>query len=127
MKKKSLESNYGFKLYNSNMTIIILFIVLVFSFLKVSKEIVLRYNINKEINSLEEQFTKVNKEKDNLNNLVAYLKTDDYIEEEARLKLNLSKPGEKQINLVKGDQLEEEQIGEVKIANYYKWFNYFFE
>ena len=61
MKKKSLESNYGFKLYNSNMTIIILFIVLVFSFLKVSKEIVLRYNINKEINSLEEQFTKLNK------------------------------------------------------------------
>ena len=127
MKKKSLESNYGSKLYNSNMTIIILFIVLVFSFLKVSKEIVLRYNINKEINSLEEQFTKVNKEKDNLNNLVAYLKTDDYIEEEARLKLNLSKPGEKQINLVNQDKMELKKVAGDKIANYYKWFNYFFK
>ncbi len=126
MKKKS-EDNFFTKLYNSNLIIIILFIVLVFSFIKVSKEVILRYNINKEINNLEEQFTKLNKEKDNLNDLVAYLKTDQYIEEEARLKLNLSKPGEKQINLIKGDNREIEIIKNDDLNNYQKWFNYFFK
>tara|TARA_B100001964_G_C13934801_1_gene466202 strand:+ start:186 stop:569 length:384 start_codon:yes stop_codon:yes gene_type:complete len=127
MKKKLIENNNFNKLYHSNITIIILFVALIFSFIKVSKEIVLRYDINKEIKNLEGQFSELNKEKENLNNLVVYLETDDYIEEEARLKLNLSKPGEKQINLVNQDKMELKKVAGDKIANYYKWFNYFFK
>ena len=127
MKKGSKEKNYFYRLYNSNLTIFLLFITLIFSFIKVSEEIILRYNINKEIENLEEQFYKLNNEKENINNLIAYLKTDDYIEEQARLKLNLSKPGEKQINLSNGNNMDL-KIKEIdNISNYNKWFNYFFE
>ena len=127
MKKSYKEKNYFYKLYNSNLIIFILFIILIFSFIKVSKEVILRYNINKEIGNLEEQFYKLNNEKENINNLIAYLKTDDYIEEQARLKLNLSKPGEKQINLSNGNNMDL-KIKEIdNISNYNKWFNYFFK
>ena len=127
MKKVSKEKNYFHRLYNSNLTIFLLFITLIFSFIKVSEEIILRYNINKEIKNLEEQFYKLNNEKENINNLIAYLKTDDYIEEQARLKLNLSKPGEKQINLSNGNNMDL-KIKEIdNISNYNNWFNYFFK
>ena len=56
MKKKLIENNNFNKLYHSNITIIILFVALIFSFIKVSKEIVLRYNINKEINIIKNSF-----------------------------------------------------------------------
>jgi len=126
MRKGSEENNFK-RLYHSNIATIVIFIVLVFSFINATKEVVLRHGIKKEINRLEEQFNELNGEKDNLENLVSYLETDEYIEEEARLKLNLSKPGEKQINLASGNDtnLDIKEVSE--LSNYNKWFNYFFK
>jgi hypothetical protein len=59
--------------------------------------------------------------------MIAYLKTDQYIEKEARTKLNLVKPGEKQINFTSStDSLAQVDLSK-KSPNYIKWFNYFFQ
>lgn len=127
MNKSSIEENYLKRLYHSNIAIIILFILVVFSFIKVTKELILRYSINKEIGGIEEQFNELNGKKNDLDNLVAYLETDQYIEEEARLKLNLAKPGEKQINLQNGNNIDLNIKKVDNLSNYNKWFNYFFK
>ncbi len=61
-----------------------------------------------------------------MDKLISYLKTDEYIEKQARLELNLSKPGEKQINLVNLNDTASSDLSEDQIPNVEKWFNYFF-
>jgi len=70
----------------------------------------------------------VQQEKDKLKDLVSYLETDKYVEEQARLQLNLSKPGEKRIDLTtdQENQVVEFKNGEEDLSNWQKWFNYFF-
>lgn len=116
------------RFYNSNVFIILLSIFLVFSLFKVGKELVKRHTINQEISDLNKQLTAVSQEKDKLKDLISYLETDKYVEEQARSQLNLSKPGEKRIDLTTD---QENQVTEVKneeedLANWHKWFNYFF-
>ncbi len=116
------------RFYNSNVFIILLSIFLIFSLFKVGKELVKRHTINQEINDLNKQLTAVSQEKDKLKDLISYLETDKYVEEQARSQLNLSKPGEKRIDLTtdQENQLATTQNGEEDLANWRKWFNYFF-
>ena len=113
-------------IYNSNIFIIVLMLLLVLSVLKVGKELARRHQINQEIATLNEELIKSQANQEKLESLITYLKTDQYIEEQARLQLNLSKPGEKRIDLSGGDDLlETEQINQGDLSNLQKWFDYF--
>jgi cell division protein FtsB len=127
MKRKKTEKNWRGKILGSNIFTLVLVLLLILSFVKVSKEVVLRYNIHKEIEQLEEQLADLKEKTDTTDKLITYLKTDEYIEKQARSQLNLSKPGEKQINLFKTDVVD--GIGEQNenLPNMNKWFNYFFK
>jgi cell division protein FtsB len=116
------------RFYNSNVFIILLSIFLIFSLFKVGKELVKRHTINQEISDLNKQLTAVSQEKDKLKDLISYLETDKYVEEQARSQLNLSKPGEKRIDLTtdQENQVAEVKNGEEDLSNWRKWFNYFF-
>jgi cell division protein FtsB len=114
------------KFWGSNIFTSVLVIILVFSIIKVSKEIMLRYEINQQINELETKLSDLESKTNKMDELIAYLKTDEYIEKEARLKLNLSKPGEHQINISGDKQIQEELVNN-NDPNLIKWFNYFFE
>jgi len=125
--RKKKKSFWG-SAYNSNIFIVILTVALVFSVLKVGKELSRRQQINREVSDLNKQLSAAKLQRDKLDDLIAYLKTDKYVEEQARGQLNLSKPGEKRIDLSsspsslkKDGQMKEEH------SNIQKWFNYFFQ
>lgn len=125
MKPKKTDKGLYKVVWKSNVFTVILVVLLILSFIKVSKEVLLRYQINKEISNLEQQLEDLDSKAAKMDELIAYLKTDEYLEKEARLKLNLSKPGEKQINLATDGQIVENEI-ENQGNNISKWFNYFF-
>ncbi len=126
MRHKTKSKKVKKKFWGSNIFTSILVIILVFSIIKVSKEIMLRYEINQQINELETKLSDLESKTDKMDELIAYLKTDEYIEKEARLKLNLSKPGERQIN-ISGDEQVQREVVNNDDQNLIKWFNYFFE
>ncbi len=90
------------------------------------REIKVRSDINKEIASLQAQQQKLEGQKADLEKLLSYLQTDNYIEKEARLKLNLSMPGERQINLSGEEPSPPANSAEYQ-SNIAKWFDYFFK
>lgn len=90
------------------------------------REIKVRADINKEIADLQAQRQKLEGQKDEVEKLLSYLQTDSYIEKEARLKLNLSLPGEKQINLYTDEQ-NKYVVSEPEQNNLLKWYDYFFK
>lgn len=126
MKNNNNNRGWKIKVWQSNLSTLVLIVLLIFSFIKVSKEILLRYEINNEIEVLDTKLNDLKNKTDKMNNLISYLQTDEYIEEEARLKLNLSKPGEKQINLATRPSTSLD-FGDVDDrTNISKWFDYFF-
>ena len=125
-KKENIKNVSLYKrFFDSNAFTIFLIILFALSLIKVSKELFIRHDINSEINELTEKKESLEGSVKEMNNLIAYLQTDYYIEKEARLKLNLAKPGEKQINLLNSEG--EEIIHQDETSNISKWFNYFFK
>ena len=53
-----------------------------------------QYRLNKEINELKKEINGLNNKGADLKNFVAYLQSDQFVEEQARLNLNLKKAGE---------------------------------
>lgn len=115
-------------IWESSVFTMALVLVLIFSLVKMIREIKVRYDINQEIADLKVQRAKLEGQKADLENLLSYLQTDTYIEKEARLKLNLGKPGEKQINLSDNGPVERAVTNQDNNAsNMRKWFDYFFK
>ena len=121
------KNNWKTKIWSSNIFSILLIVLLIVSFVKVGKEIILRFEIKREINTLQAQLNDLQDKTAKMDKLISYLKTDDYIEKQARLELNLSRPGEKQVNLINIDDLGDKDLSENQGSNIEKWFNYFFD
>lgn len=113
--------------HNSNIFIVILIVALALSMIKVGKELTSRYQINKEIANLNQELANTQLKKDKLQDLIDYLETDEYVEEQARMQLNLSKSGEKRIDLSANPQPIDVLAPKDDSANWQKWFNYFFQ
>ena len=124
---RSKNMDWKSRIWNSNIFSAILIVLLIASFIKVSQEVLLRYEINQEISTLENKLSDLQGKTEKMDKLVSYLKTDDYIEKEARTKLNLSKPGEKQINIANLEMGEEYYFDKDDRSNFNKWFDYFFD
>lgn len=114
-------------IWGSNFLSIFLLALLILSMIKVSREVVLRYEIDREIKSLEGKLSDLQSRTEKMDKLMAYLNTDEYIEKQARLQFNLSKPGEKQINLTNNQTVAEGANLATDQSNLVKWFNYFFK
>ncbi|RJQ35528.1 septum formation initiator family protein [Candidatus Parcubacteria bacterium] len=127
IKKTKPAREWHHKIFDSNIFTIFLVLLLILSFVKVTKEVMLRYEINKEIKILESQLASIEGKTGDMEKLISYLNTDEYIEKQARLKLNLSKPGEKQINLTNSQEISIDFADDEDAINPVKWFNYFFK
>lgn len=115
-------------IYNSNIFIGILLAILILSILKVGKELARRHQINKEIRYLNQQLDEAQLNRDKLQDLISYLESDQYIEEQARSQLNLSKPGEKRVDLsLEPENLALQVDANDNRSNLRKWFDYFFK
>ena len=92
------------------------------------KEYSRQEKVNAEISQLEEEIKSYDESSYDLARLINYLKTDDYVEMEARRTLGFRKQGERVI-IIKNEEPVAEVLGEqerANLTNAEKWFNYFF-
>lgn len=101
-----------------------------------------KYKLEKEIRRLQAQITDLEKNNSDTEGLIGYLATDDYLEREARAKLNLKKPGEKvaifaprgaekasgeETGGASSQAMTEKKGASGRFANVWRWWEYFFE
>ena len=114
-------------------------LILVFFSINLTKQIINRRDLQKDVDKLQNQIDSLQSKNQELAGLLDYFKSLDFVESEARTKLNLSKPGEKIIIVPEntGDQalgqpsfvsgLAGVQTTSDSVSNVQKWRNYFFK
>lgn len=128
----------GKQIISSKLLLILSLLVLVFFTINLTKAIINRQDLMGEINLLQEEIDSLESSNHELTSLIEYFKTIDFVETEARTKLNLRKPGEKIIIVPKEGTLEtasDKELNKPKlimteikdIPNIKRWWNYFFE
>lgn len=110
--------------------VIILFIALLGIFIALGKESYRKYQIDKEISDLKKETESLKEKNQALSNSLDYFNSGTSSEREARLKLNLSKKGEKLIIISPEEKVDSankniENTQEGQISNFKKWVGYF--
>lgn len=129
----------GRKMLSSKILLIISVLFLVFFSVNLMKEIINRQDLKKEIGSLQGEIDTLEQKNREMTDLIKYFNSVDFVEKEARTKLNLRKPGEKIIivpeqtsgsstaqfsqTAAAGPQSDTAEYG---LPNPVKWLNYFF-
>jgi len=133
------DKNIFKKALGSRVFLFFALLVLIFLAINVGRESYRNYQINQEANRLKKESEQMEKRNNYLAGLMEYFKDESYLEEQARLKLNLKKPGEN-VLIIEGSR-EKSQTAEKKTeqkaasptpepeepANYWKWWEYFFK
>lgn len=119
------------KILYSKSFIFFLLIVLILAIIAFGRESYRNFGINQEIKNLEEKIEQLKASNEELIGLEEYFQSEEFLEKEARLKLNLTKPGEKLI-IIKQieedlEEFEQKQGLAKEISNIQKWWQYFFE
>ncbi len=110
-------------------------LVVIYVFFSVGRNVLKNYQMNQKINGLKEQIAVLDRQKAYLQNLMIYYRTDTYKELKAREELGYQKADEHVLSVPV--EKEEQSLTEPNhfvtapeappvIANYQKWFNYFF-
>lgn len=116
----------------SRLFLLIGVVILILFSVSLSKEVIRRYEVNREIRELEKEVAELEKQNTELTQLEQFLNTERFQEQEARLKLGLAKPGEKVIVIpgVSEEKLPKEELSapsnNEELSNPHKWWNYFF-
>lgn len=117
------------KLLYSKSFIIFLIIIFVLVIVALGRESYRYFKINQEIRDLEKRIEALEISNEELSQMQDYFQSEEFLEKEARLKLNLTKPGESLIIVKKTEGLgggEQETIIAKEISNIQKWWEYFF-
>lgn len=126
------------KILYSRLFIFLSLLALIWLGLVLTKTVYRKYQLNQEIESLKFEITKMDKKEQELTKLIDYLGSQDYLEKEAREKLNLKKEGES-VLMVSETELAKELSdsssqatvrGKEKIEeenNLIKWWKFFFK
>ncbi len=121
--KKNLISSF---LTSTWVFVFILVLLLVFS-VSLIREVMRKIEIQRQIAALEEKIDSLENDNKQLESLIAYLQTDDFIEEEARKKLSLKKPGEKVIAVPELEESSDSSNASTStLPNWRLWWYYFF-
>lgn len=119
--------------FNSRRLMVIFFLGVVVIAISLTKEVIRKIEIQREISSLESEIIELEQHNTELNNMMSYFNSSTFQEKEAKAKLNLSAPGETvvvlpnqaaeaTVSLAQAGQSEIDQA----LPNYQKWFKYFF-
>jgi len=116
------------KLLYSKSFIIFLIIIFVLVIVALGRESYRYFKVNQEIRDLEKRIEALEISNEELSRMQEYFQSEEFLEKEARLKLNLTKPGESLIIVKKTEEAEgEQEIAIAKeISNIQKWWKYFF-
>ncbi|MDI6778158.1 MAG: septum formation initiator family protein [Patescibacteria group bacterium] len=135
-KKRNQHENKKSVAFFSGLFFIAGLCVLVMIGISLGREAYRKKQIQKEIEGLQTEIQKMNRENTELSNLISYLSTQEFQEKEAREKLNLQKENEKMVVLrkegeaKKGEGRNESQENtappEKKGPNWKNWLEFFF-
>jgi len=118
------------KLLYSKSFIVFLVIILILVAIALGRESYRNFRINQNIKNLEKKIEELRISNEELAEMERYFQSEEFLEKEARLKLNLTKPGEKLIIIkqIKQDleEIEQKQGIAKEISNIQKWWEYFF-
>jgi cell division protein FtsB len=131
------------RLLGSKVFLFLVALALIWLTLGVGRESYRKYQLTKEINTLKSEIARLEGTNQQLANLIEYFQQESYLEKEARLKLNLKKPGEKVVVMSESSipgQVEESNLQpteefqspefvqeeEKEESNWWKWWEYFF-
>ena len=108
-------------------TIVIVFLIL----LSLVQEMNRRWQVQREVQRLEEEVAGIQKEVVELDNLNTYFRTEDYQERLAREKLNYRAPGEQVVLIPEEDATQTENelpqaTADVSISTPMRWWRIFF-
>ncbi|NCO79828.1 hypothetical protein CO116_03000 [Candidatus Falkowbacteria bacterium CG_4_9_14_3_um_filter_38_19] len=138
------RKNLFIKIFSSQKLLALLgLIIIILISLPLAKNVSRRYRINQEIKELEKEISALENKNLDFKELVSYLESDQFVEEQARLKLGLKKEGEA-VAVISGPTTGEspaaatsspiynipglEKIQPAKpISNLERWWRYFFE
>lgn len=118
------------KFLSSPFLIFLLVLILVGFITAVGKESYRKYQIDKEVGGLKQEIESLKEKNQALSNLLDYFNSEESLEKEARLKLNLLKEGEKLVIITpdKKADLENQSLEDTqreKVSNFEKWLKYF--
>lgn len=138
----NVNKNFIKGLLGSRIFLFFIILILIVLIVSIGRESFRKYQLAKEINDLQSKINQLDVSNQSLSNLLKYFKEDSYLEKEARLKLNLRKPGEKVVILPSSETNLESAQGnldnilsqnknnpdnqESESANYWKWWEYLF-
>jgi len=112
-----------------NLLSVLIFLTLAYVGFLLYQAIYLNYNTNRKISLLKKEIQEVEKDREDLQTLIAYYQTPAFQELEARKKLGMKMPGEKVIKVEVAESPEaevEEQESAPKDStpNYQKWLDF---
>jgi len=119
------------KLINSKIFLLVLVGILVLIVLGCVRLYYEDYQVNEQINKLNEESDNLEAKKLKLLDVLSYVQSKAYVEEKARTELGLIKPGEKEAIINSPEttdigQVENKVIELEQISNPVKWWRYFF-
>ena len=123
------------KLLKSKIFFIFLIPILLALTVGIFQKLYYRYEVKGELDKLNAEIANLNKQKNDLSQLIDYYKNESNLEKEARVRLNLKKEGEKvviilpQATSTNGNKEEITEVSEnmENLPNYKQWWHYFFK
>ena len=133
MKEKDNLTIYE-KLVRSRIFFIFLIPISLALLIGIFQQFYYRYQVKKDLDKLDTEIANFNKQKEDLNNLLDYYKNESNLENEARVRLNLKKEGEKVVIILPAATSTEKSGGISSqgsenienLPNYKQWWHYFF-
>lgn len=130
MKEKDNLTIYE-KLTRSRIFFIFLIPIFLALLIGIFQQFYYRYQVKKDLDKLNTEIANFNKQKEDLSNLLDYYKNKSNLENEARVRLNLKKEGEKVIIILPtATSTERDKMSLQKdtenLPNYQQWWYYFF-
>lgn len=113
------------KILQSKISFGVILVIFIFSSVSLVNEIGRRKKIQSEILRQQGEIERLNRENKDLSTLIGYLRSGDFVESEARNKLNLSKPGESLI-VVDPNLAEQKDLSDDSNLTS-KWWDYLFK
>jgi len=128
MKEKDKSTIYE-RLLKSRIFFIFLIPIFLALLFGIFQQIYYRYQVQKKLDELNAEVANYKKQQEDLNKLIEYYQDASNLENEARVRLNLKKEGEKVVIILPtATSTSENQISSnnENIPNYKQWWYYFF-
>lgn len=132
--KKASSTKY---IYGSTIFVLLGVTIIIMFGIPLIESINQRDQVESEISEIEQEIEDIRSENRDLENLIEYLESDQFLEEQARLNFGMKKKGESVVVVTENGKvagassassdISNTEEAESASSNYRKWFNYFFK